>query len=37
MNQVMDAPRPFTLLLANAGSAMNIQVYLRSSAADCFF
>jgi hypothetical protein len=39
MNPAMDAPRPLTLFdgLANAGSALNIHVYLRPSAANCFF
>jgi hypothetical protein len=39
MNQAMDALKPFTLFggLANTGSALNIRVYLRSSAANCFF
>jgi len=40
MNQAIDAPKPFTLTSggpANTGSALNIHVYLRSSAADCFF
>jgi hypothetical protein len=39
MNPVMDAPKPFTTFggLANTGSALNIHVYLRSSAVNCFF
>jgi len=38
MNHAVYAPRPFTLIggLANTGSALNIRVYLCSSAADCF-
>ena len=39
MNHAMDAPRPFTFIgeLANTGGSLNIRIYLRSSAADCFF
>jgi hypothetical protein len=39
MQHAMDALKPFTLFgeLANTGSALNIRVYLRSSAANCFF
>jgi len=39
MNHAVDAAKPFITFggLANTGSALNIRVYLCSSAANCFF